>query len=40
MYVDSSIALAHLLVEDHGPPPASWEEPLIASRLLVYEEPS
>lgn len=37
IYVDSSIALAHLLVEDRRPPPALWSEPLIASRLLEYE---
>jgi predicted nucleic acid-binding protein len=37
IYVDSSIALAHLLVEDHRPPPAFWAESLIASRLLEYE---
>jgi predicted nucleic acid-binding protein len=37
IYVDSSIALAHLLVEDHRPPPAFWAESLVASRLLEYE---
>ena len=37
IYVDSSIALAHLLVEDRRPSPALWTEPLIASRLLEYE---
>ena len=37
IYVDSSIALAHLLVEDQRPPPAFWSESLIASRLLEYE---
>jgi hypothetical protein len=37
IYVDSSVALAHLLVEDRRLPPALWTEPLIASRLLEYE---
>jgi predicted nucleic acid-binding protein len=37
IYVDSSIALAHLLVEDRRPSSALWTEPLIASRLLEYE---
>jgi predicted nucleic acid-binding protein len=37
IYIDSSIALAYLLVEDRRPPPALWTEPLIASRLLEYE---
>ncbi len=37
IYVDTSVALAHLLAEDRGPPEALWEEDLISSRLLVYE---
>jgi predicted nucleic acid-binding protein len=37
IYIDSSIALAHLLVEDRRPSSALWTEPLIASRLLEYE---
>jgi len=37
IYLDSSVALAHLLAEDRTPPPALWQEPLIASRLLEYE---
>jgi hypothetical protein len=37
IYVDSSIALAHLLVEDRRPSPTLWTEALIASRLLEYE---
>lgn len=37
IYVDSSVALAHLLVEDRRPSPAIWAEPLIASRMLEYE---
>lgn len=37
IYVDGSVALAHLLVEECRPPPWLWEQPLIASRLLEYE---
>jgi len=37
IYLDSSVALAHLLAEDRTPPPALWQEPLITSRLLEYE---
>jgi PIN domain len=37
IYLDSSIALAHLLVEDRKPRPAFWANSLIASRLLEYE---
>lgn len=37
IYLDSSVALAHLLAEDHRPPPALWDEDLVASRLLEYE---
>ena len=37
IYLDSSVALAHLLAEDRSPPEALWQEPLIASRLLEYE---
>ena len=37
IYLDSSVALAHLLAEDRTPPPGLWEEPLAASRLLQYE---
>jgi hypothetical protein len=36
-YLDSSVALAHLLVEDRVPPAALWAEPLVSSRLLEYE---
>src|SRR5262249_14378332 len=35
--LDSSVALAHLLVEDRVPPAALWTEPLVSSRLLEYE---
>lgn len=37
IYVDTSVALAHLLAEDCVPPAAMWHEPLVASRLLEYE---
>jgi predicted nucleic acid-binding protein len=37
IYLDSSVALAHLLAEDRVPPEKLWQEELIASRLLEYE---
>src|SRR5271163_4699572 len=37
IYLDSSVALAHLLAEDRSPPESIWEETLVASRLLEYE---
>jgi predicted nucleic acid-binding protein len=37
IYLDSSIALAHLLAEDQAPPASLWDETLISSRLLEYE---
>jgi len=37
IYLDASVALAHLLAEDRRPPASLWEEPLISSRLLQYE---
>lgn len=37
IYLDTSVALAHLLAEDRRPPPAIWEEELVASRLVEYE---
>ena len=37
MYIDPSVALAHLLAEDHVPPERLWREPLISSRLIEYE---
>lgn len=40
IYLDTSVLLAELLAEDRKPAAAFWEretEPLIASRLLVYE---
>ena len=37
IYVDTSVALVHLLAEDRRPPPAFWAENLVSSRLLEYE---
>ena len=37
IYLDTSVALAHLLAEDRCPPLSLWEEPLVSSRLLEYE---
>jgi uncharacterized protein len=37
IYIDSSVALAHLLAEDRAPPESLWRQPLVSSRLLEYE---
>ena len=37
IYVDTSVALAHLLAEDRYPSSSLWEAPLVSSRLLEYE---
>ena len=37
IYVDTSVVLAQLLAEDRRPPPALWDEQLVASRLVEYE---
>ena len=37
IYLDTSVALAHLFAEDRQPPPRLWEETLVSSRLLEYE---
>jgi predicted nucleic acid-binding protein len=37
IYLDTSVALAHLLAEDRVPPERLWQEPLISSRLIEYE---
>ncbi len=37
VYLDTSVALAHLLAEDRHPAPMLWARPLVASRLLEYE---
>jgi hypothetical protein len=37
IYLDSSVALAHLLAEDRFPPDLLWDQPLVSSRLLECE---
>ena len=37
IYLDSSVALVGILVEDRRPPPSLWQEPLFSSRMLEYE---
>ncbi len=37
IYVDTSVALAHLLAEGRRPPASFWAHPLVSSRLLEYE---
>ena len=37
IYLNSSVALAHLLSEDRLPPADLWQQPLISSRLMQYE---
>ncbi len=37
IYLDTSVALAHLLAEDRQPPVSLWDETLVSSRLLEYE---
>ena len=37
IYVDTSVALAHLLGEDRHPAESLWAESLVTSRLLQYE---
>ena len=37
IYLDTSVALAHLLGETRCPDAGLWQSPLIASRLLEYE---
>ena len=37
IYLDSSVALAHLLAEDRSPLESIWRETLVSSRLLEYE---
>ncbi len=37
IYLDTSVALAHLLAEDQSPPEKLWRETLVSSRLLEYE---
>ena len=37
IYLDTSVALAHLLAEDRRPPAWIWDETLVSSRLLEFE---
>ncbi len=37
IYLDTSVALAHLLAEDRHPPDTMWSRPLVSSRILEYE---
>ena len=37
IYLDTSVALAHLLAEDRRPNPEIWQDELVSSRLLEYE---
>ena len=37
VYLDASVALAHLFAENRAPPEALWDELLTASRLRQYE---
>jgi uncharacterized protein len=37
IYIDSSVAIASLIVEPRSPPPSLWAEPLVSSKLLEYE---
>ena len=37
IYIDASVALAHLFAEDRRPPAELWNETLVASRLVQYE---
>lgn len=37
IYLDTSVALAHIFAEDRAPPQTLWQEALISSRLLEYE---
>ena len=37
IYLDTSLALAHLLAEDRAPAASIWSQTLVSSRLLEYE---
>ena len=37
IYLDTSVALAHLLAEDRFPDDSLWKQTLVSSRLLQYE---
>ena len=38
IYLDTSVALAHLQDKNRQPPDSRWRETLVSSRLLEYEE--
>jgi predicted nucleic acid-binding protein len=37
IYLDTSVALAHVLAEDRIPPESLWQGALVSSRLIEYE---
>lgn len=37
IYLDTSVALAHILAEDRVPPESLWQDTLVSSRLIEYE---
>lgn len=37
IYLDTSVALAHLLAEDRHPTADLWDQTIVSSRLLEYE---
>ena len=37
IYLDSSVVLAHLLMEERRPSADFWEQVCVSSRLLEYE---
>jgi predicted nucleic acid-binding protein len=37
IYLDASVALAYLFLENRAPPDAIWQEAITASQLLEYE---
>jgi len=37
IYIDSSVALARLLLEPRSPPERLWQQQLVSSQLLEYE---
>jgi hypothetical protein len=37
IYLETSVALAHLLAEDRRPPDELWQQTIVSSRLLEYE---
>jgi hypothetical protein len=37
IYLDTSVAVAHLLASDAVPPASLWSQPLISSRVIEYE---